>query len=71
VNDLQKRGSYTPRRVKERRALQLVVAGSVAGLVGAVGLILAIAGVIGLALPIMALVVVAICVYLFRRTVGS
>ena len=71
MNGLQKRDSYTPRRVRERRALALVVTGSVAGLVGAVGLILAIAGVIGAVLPIVAVVVVAVCVYLFRRTVGS
>ena len=46
--DIQKRGSYTPRRAREQRAYQLVVAGgSVAGLVGVVGLVLAIAGVVG------------------------
>jgi hypothetical protein len=71
MNGLQKRGNYVPRRVRERRALQLVAVGGVAGLVGVVGLVLAIAGVIGAALPIVAFVVAAICVYLFRRTVSS
>jgi hypothetical protein len=71
VGALQKRGSYTPRRVRERRAYQLVVGGSVAGLVGVVGLVLAFVGVIGAALPIVALLVTALCVYLFRRQVAS
>jgi hypothetical protein len=71
VSGLQKRGSYTPRRVRERRANQLVVGGGVAGLVGVVGLVLAVVGVIGATLPILALVVAAICAFLFRRVVAG
>lgn len=71
VNGLQKRGSYTPRRVRERRAYQLAIAGGVAGVVGVIGLVLATVGVIGATLPIVALVAAAICVYLFRRVVAS
>ncbi len=71
VNGLQKRGSYTPRRVRERRAYQLAVGGAVAGVVGVVGLVLSVVGVIGATLPILALVVAAICVYLFRRVVAG
>ena len=69
--DLEKRGSYTPRRAREQRAYRLVVAGSVAGVVGVVGLVLAIAGVIGAGLPIVALIVAALCAVGFSRTVGS
>ena len=69
--DLQKRDSYTPRRVRERRAYQLVVVGGVAGTVGVVGLVLAIAGVVGAGFPIIALIVAAICFLLFQRTVGQ
>jgi uncharacterized membrane protein YsdA (DUF1294 family) len=36
VSNLQKRGSYTPRRVRERRAYQLAVGGGVAGVVAAI-----------------------------------
>ena len=68
--DLQKRGSYTPRRARERRAYQLVVAGSVAGAVGVVGLVLAVVGVIGSGLPIIALIVAVICAVMFRRMVS-
>ena len=69
--DLQKRGSYTPRRAREQRAYRLVVAGSVAGVVGVVSLVLAIAGVIGATLPIIALIVAALCAVGFSRTVGG
>jgi hypothetical protein len=68
--DLQKRGSYTPRRSRERRAYQLVVAGGVAGTVGVVGLVLAIAGVVGAGLPIIALIVAAICAWAFSRAIA-
>lgn len=69
--DLEKRGSYTPRRVREQRAYRLVVAGSVAGLVGVVGVVLAIVGVVSAALPIIALIVAALCAVGFSRTVNS
>jgi hypothetical protein len=69
--DLEKRGSYTPRRAREQRAYRLVVAGTVAGAVGVVGLVLAIAGVIGATLPVLALIVAALCAFGFMRTVGS
>lgn len=71
VGDLQKRGSYTPRRVREQRAYRLVVAGSVAGVVGAVGVVLAVVGLVGAALPIVALIVAALCAWGFSRTVSG
>lgn len=69
--DIEKRGSYTPRRVRERRAYQLVVTGGVAGGVFVVSLVLSIAGVIGATLPVIALIVAVICLFMFRRTVGG
>lgn len=69
--NLEKRGNYTPRRVRERRAYQLLLAGGVAGAVGVVGLVLAVVGAIGSGLPIVALIVAVICGVLFRRMVGS
>jgi hypothetical protein len=71
VGELQKRGGYSPRQVRERRAYQLVVAGSVAGVVGVAGIVLAITGVVGAGLPIVALIVAALCVAGFVRTVGA
>jgi predicted RND superfamily exporter protein len=69
--NLQKRGSYTPRRAREQRAYRLVVAGSVSGVIGVVSLVLAIAGVIGATLPIIALIVAALCAWGLARTVGT
>jgi putative flippase GtrA len=71
VADIQKRGSYTPRRAREQRAYRLVVTGGVAGAVGVVTLVLAVAGVIGAGIPVIALIVAAICLVLFRQTVGK
>ena len=69
--DIQKRGSYTPRRVREKRAYQLVVTGSVAGGVFVVSLVLSIIGAIGATLPVISLIVAVICAVLFRRMVSS
>ena len=71
VADIQKRGSYTPRRAREQRAYRLVVAGGVAGTVGVVTLVLALANVIGAGIPAIALIVAAICLVLFRQTVSG
>ena len=71
MNELEKRGSYTPRRVREKRAYQSLVAGGVAGGVGVVGIVLAITGVVGAGLPIIALIVAALCALNFMRIVGS
>ncbi len=69
--DLQKRGSYTPRRAREQRAYRLVMTGTVAGAVGVVGLVLAAVGVIGATLPVIAFIVAAICIFMFRRTTST
>jgi hypothetical protein len=69
--NLEKRGNYTPRRVREQRAYRLAVTGGGAGIVGVAGIVLAIAGVVGAWLPILALIVAAVCAWGFTRMVGS
>jgi hypothetical protein len=69
--DIEKRGSYTPRRVREQRAYRLAVTGGVASAVFVVSLVLSIAGVIGGTLPVISIIVAVICLVLFRRTVSS
>jgi putative flippase GtrA len=69
MSSIEKRGGYTPRRVRERRAYRLVMVGGTAGVVGVVGLVLAVAGVVSAALPIIALIVAVICAVLFRSMV--
>ena len=71
VSNIQKRGSYTPKRVREQRAYRLVVVGGVASAVGVIGIVLAVVGAIGATLPILALIVAVICAVLFQRTVGQ
>ena len=71
VSDLQKRGSYTPRRVRERRLYQFAIVGFVTGLIGVVGLVLAVVGVIGATLPIIALLAAAVCVFMARRVIAG
>ena len=68
--DIQKRGSYTPRRDRERRAYQLVVTGGIAGAVGVVSLVLALVGVLGYTLPVVSIIVAVLCAVMFRRMVG-
>ncbi len=71
AGDLQRRGSYTPRRAREQRAYRLVVAGGVSGIVGVVGVVLAVAGVVTAALPVIALLIAALCAFGFMATVGK
>ena len=65
-----RRGGGMSRRQKEQRGYQLVMIGGGAGLVTVVGGVLAILGVIGWGVPFIALVVAAICFFLFRRLVS-
>jgi hypothetical protein len=71
VADIQKRGSYTPRRVREKRAYQMVVTGGVAGTVFVVSTVLAIVGVLGATLPVISLIVAIVCLVMFRRLTGT
>jgi hypothetical protein len=71
AGELQRRGNYTPRRAREQRAYRLVVGGSVAGIVGVVGIVLTVAGVVSAALPVIALIIAALCAFGFMRTVGA
>ena len=70
MNELSRRPSRTPRRVREQRAYRLAMVGGGAAVVAVVGIVLAIIGVIGAGLPLAAAVVAAICFVLFRRLVS-
>jgi putative flippase GtrA len=71
MSDLERRGSYTPRRVREQRAYRVAVVGGTAGVVAVVGVVLAVLGVVGAGLPLVAAVVAAICFVLFRRLLAT
>jgi hypothetical protein len=63
-------GGPPSRRGRERRAYQLVLAGSAAGVVAIVGFILAAVDVIGFGIPFIAAIIAVVCGLLFRRTVS-
>ena len=63
-------GGPPSRRGRERRAYQLVLAGSAAGTVAVVGFVLAIVGVMSFAIPFIAAIVAVVCGLMFRRTVS-
>jgi hypothetical protein len=69
--NIDKRGKYVPRRQRERRAYQLAVGGTTAGVIGVVTLVLAVAGVLSFGLPIILLIVAALCYLGFQRSVGQ
>lgn len=71
MSDIAKRPSRTPRRVREKRANQLVLVGGVAGAVAVVGFVLALfTDVVGYGLPLLAAIVVVACVLLLRRVIS-
>ena len=71
MSDLSPRPSRTPRRARERRAYQLVLAGGTAAAVAVIGFVLAIAGVISLGIPFLAAIIAVVCFFMFRRTTGA
>jgi hypothetical protein len=69
--NIDKRGNYVPRRQRERRAYQLAVGGTTAGVIGVGTLVLAAAGVLSFGLPVILLIVAALCYFGFQRSVGG
>lgn len=63
--DLEKRGSYVPRRTREKRAYQLLVGGGGLTVAAIVLLVIGMGG-----LGFLALILAAICGFLFWRTVN-
>jgi membrane protein implicated in regulation of membrane protease activity len=70
MSDLERRsGSRPPRRRREQRAYNLVMAGGVFGLVAVVTGLLALFTSFGWGIPILAAILAVICSLLFRRAV--
>ena len=63
-------GGPPSRRSRERRAYQIVLVGSTAGVIAVVGFILAAVGVMGFGIPFIAAIVAIVCGLLSRRTVS-
>ena len=62
-------GRRMSRRERGDRAYTLSLVGGGAAVVAVVTLVLAIVGILSLAIPLLAVIVAAICFWLFRRTV--
>jgi hypothetical protein len=71
MSNLDRRGSYTPRRAREQRAYRLAVTGAGAGGLGVIGLVLSVVGVVSAGWPIVLLIVAALCAFGFMRTTGQ
>ena len=70
MSDLERRsGSRPPRRRREQRAYNLVMAGGVFGLVAVVTGLLALFTSFGWGIPILAAVLAVLCAVMFRRTI--
>jgi len=63
-------GGPPSRRSRERRAYQLVLVGSTAGVIAVVGFVLAALDVFGFGIPFIAAIVAVVCLLIFRRTVA-
>jgi hypothetical protein len=71
MSDIERRrGSRPSRKQREQRAFRLIMVGGTLGVLGTIGLVLAIFTSFGAGWPIIALVLAAICAWLFRRTVN-
>lgn len=67
MSDISKRPTRTPRRVREKRANQLVLVGGIAGVVAVVGLLLALFTGFPGSIVLLAAVICGVCIYLFRK----
>ncbi len=67
MSDIARRPNRTPRRVREKRAFQLVVVGSAAGLVAVVGFLAALFTSFSWGIVFLAAIVCAVCLAMFKR----
>jgi hypothetical protein len=67
MSDIAKRPNRTPRRVREKRAYQLLLVGGAAAIVAVVGFLVALFTSFSMGIPFLAAIVAVVCVLLFRR----
>ena len=71
MSDLERRpGSRPTRKQREQRAYGLVIAGGAAGLVAAIGGLLAVFTAFPWGIPVLAAVIAVLCFVLLRRATG-
>ena len=69
MSNVAKRPNRTPRRVREKRANQLVLVGGIAGVVAVVGFLLALFTGFSWGIVFLAAIVAVVCGVLFRKMV--
>lgn len=67
MSDIARRPTRTPRRVREKRALQLLVVGGTASAVAVVGFLLALVTAFPSGVWVLGVIVAVVCAVLFRR----
>lgn len=70
MSDLAPRPNRTPRRVREKRAYNLAVAGGVTALGAVAGTVLAIVGIVSIVYAFLLACIAALCFVLFKRVVS-
>jgi hypothetical protein len=71
MSNLDRRGGYTPRHVREKRAYRLAMTGAATGGLGIVTLVLSIVGIVSFGIPVILLIIAALCAYGFMRVTGQ
>ncbi len=69
MSNVAKRSNRSPRRVREKRANQLVLVGGLAGVVAVVGFLLALFTAFSWGIVFLAAIVAVVCGVLFRKMV--
>ncbi len=69
--DLERRSSYTPRAVRERRAYRVAMVGGGAGVAAVVTGVLAAIGILSFGIPVLLVIVAVVCALLFQRIVSK
>ena len=67
MSDIAKRPNRTPRRVREKRAYQLILVGGAAATIAVVGFLLVLFTNFGAGIPLLAAIVAAVCFVMFKR----
>ena len=71
MSNLDRRGGYTPRHVREKRAYRLAMVGAGAGGLGVDHALLSVVGIVSFGIPVILLIIAALCAYRFMRVTGQ
>ncbi len=67
MSDIARRPNRTPRRVREKRAFQLIVVGGGAAAVAVVSFVLALVDIGSLGITFLAAIIAGVCYFMFKQ----